>query len=381
MKKITILLISCLFIFNFSAVRAEELSLQSPSAILIDADSGQILFENNSHEKLPPASITKIMTMLLVMEELEKKSISLDDVVTVSKYASDMDGSLLYLEANEKRTVEELLTGVAVESANDAAVALAEYIAGDHLLFVKLMNEKAKSLGMEDTVFHNANGLPQEGHLTSAHDVALMSKELMKYPKIHEYLSIWMKDVTVGKDNDRVRTLANTNKLLKQDNRVDGIKTGYTDEAKYCLSATAKDGSMRLISVVLQAPSSDVRFEESLKLLNYGFNKYKKEAVVEANENMGQVELAKGNVDKIKLITKEGYSQLLLKSEKKEFVKELVVDKDLLAPIKKGEKLGELIIKEGEKEVYRIDLLAEVAVERISFFTFFNKLYSSFLSL
>ncbi len=381
MKKIIMLCISCFLLVNFSTVRADNLSIESASAILIDSDTGQVLYEKNSHEKLPPASITKIMTMLITMEEINKGNLALTDKVTVSKLASEMGGSQLFLEPTEKRSVEDLITGVAVESANDAAVALAEHIAGDYKLFVKMMNDRAKALGMKDTKFQNANGLPVDDHYTSAYDISLMSKELMKYPEIHKYMTIWMTDITVGKNNDKVRTISNTNKLLKLDDRVDGLKTGFTNDAQYCLSATAKEGSMRLVAVILKAESSQIRFSEAMKLINYGFNKYKEETVVEANEDMGEIAVNRGAKDKIKIVTKEGYSQLLVKSEKKEFEQQINLKKDVSAPIKKGDKLGELVVKEKGKEVKKIDLLADEDVEKMTLYNLFNKFYKDFLTL
>ncbi|MPW25195.1 D-alanyl-D-alanine carboxypeptidase [Alkalibaculum sp. M08DMB] len=379
MKKIIIMFISCLLLFNFATVRADDLSIESLSAILIDSDSGQVLFEKNSHEMLPPASITKIMTMLITMEEINKGNIKLTDEATISELAADMGGSQLYLEYTEKRSIEDLLKGVAVESANDAAVALSEHIAGDYQLFIQMMNDRASELGMKDTKFQNANGLPAEEHYTSAHDIALMSRELLKYPEIHNYMTIWMTDITVGKNNDKVRTISNTNKLLRRDNRVDGLKTGYTDDAGYCLAATAKEGSMRLVSVILNAPSSNERFDEAMKLLNYGFSQYKKENVVDSNEAMGEIIVNKGDIDKIQLVTKEGYGQLLPKNETKEFEQEINIPDNINAPIKKGDKIGELIVKEKGKEVKKIDLLADQDVEKITFFGLFNKLYKDFL--
>src|SRR5699024_10247519 len=244
-------LIILYFLVPGVSAHAQEIEITAQSSVLIDASTGEILFENNKDEKLPPASITKVMTMLLTMEAINEGKITLEDQVTISEHASQMGGTQLYLEPGELRTVEELLMGVSVESANDASVALGEHIGGTHEAFVKLMNDRAKELGMENSQFRNTNGLPEEGHYSTAYDIALMSRELVKYPKVHQYLTIWMTDVTVGKNNDQVRTLANTNKLLRTYDGLDGIKTGYTSEAKHCLSATAKKGNLRLISVVL----------------------------------------------------------------------------------------------------------------------------------
>lgn len=393
MKKSISFFLTCLLLFNYTIVSAEPateegkdaqtegLQIESSSAILIDAATGQILYEKNANERRAPASVTKVMTMLIIMEELDKENISINDQVTVSQFAADMGGSQLFLEPSETVSVDDLLKGIAIESANDAAATMAEYIAGDYQSFIGMMNEKAKELGMKDTQFMNSNGLPAEGHYSSANDIALMSKELVKYPKIHEYLTIWMTDVNVGKNDDKVRTLANTNKLLRRDNRVDGLKTGYTDDAGYCLSATAKEGSMRLISVVLDAPSSNDRFDEALQLLNYGFSQYKNETVVEENTVLDTIPINRGVKEEINVVTKDGYSQLMLKSEKKEFKQEVKLNENISAPIAKGDKVGELKILENGKEVTKIDLIAEEDVEKINFFNLFNKFITQFINL
>ena len=393
MKKTISFFLTCLVLFNYTIVSAESateegkdaqtdgLQIESTSAILIDAATGQILYEKNANERRAPASVTKVMTMLIIMEELDKENISINDQVTVSQFAADMGGSQLFLEPSETVSVDDLLKGIAIESANDAAATMAEYIAGDYQSFIGMMNEKAKELGMKNTQFMNSNGLSAEGHYSSAKDIALMSKELVKYPKIHEYLTIWMTDVNVGKNDDKVRTLANTNKLLRRDNRVDGLKTGYTDDAGYCLSATAKEGSMRLISVILDAPSSNDRFDEALQLLNYGFSQYKNETVVEENTVLDTILINRGVKEEINVVTKDGYSQLMLKSEKKEFKQEVKLNENISAPIAKGDKVGELKILENGKEVTKIDLIAEEDVEKMNFFNLFNKFITQFINL
>lgn len=393
MKKTISFFLTCLLLFNFTIVGAEPtteegknaqtggLQIESTSAILIDAATGQVLYEKNAKERRAPASVTKVMTMLIIMEELDKENISIEDQVTVSQFAADMGGSQLFLEPSETVSVDDLLKGIAIESANDAAATMAEYIAGDYQSFIAMMNEKAKELGMKDTQFVNSNGLPAEGHYSSAYDIALMSRELVKYPKIHEYLTMWMTDVHVGKNDDKVRTLANTNKLLRRDNRVDGLKTGYTDDAGYCLSATAKEGSMRLISVILDAPSSNDRFNEALQLLNYGFSQYKNETLVEENTLLGTIPINRGVKEEINALAKDGYSQLMLKSDKKEFKQEVTLNQNVSAPIKKGDKVGELKILENGKEVAKIDLIAEEDVEKINFFNLFNKFITQFINL
>jgi D-alanyl-D-alanine carboxypeptidase (penicillin-binding protein 5/6) len=360
-------------------VNAQDISIESKSAVLIDAGTGEVLFEQNKDEKLPPASITKIMTMLLTMEAIDNGKITMEDKVTISQYASEMGGTQLYIEPGETRTVEELLTGVAVESANDAASALGEYVGGTQETFIKLMNDRAKELGMLNTQFKNANGLPAEGHYTTAYDVALMSKELVKHEKIHQYLTMWMVDVTVGKNNDRVRTLANTNKLLKSYDGLDGIKTGYTTEAKHCLSATAKKGNLRLISVILSADSSQIRFNEAAKLLDYGFANFDGVSIAEKGEEIQEIKIEKGILEKTKAVTENSLSVLMKKGEDSQIEKKVMLDASYKAPIEKGQKLGELIAYLGDKEMGKVNLIASETIEESSFIYMYKKIIIDWL--
>lgn len=358
----------------------KALSIESKSAILMDASTGEILFEQNKDEKLPPASITKIMTMLLTMESIDSGKITLEDKVTISENASNMGGTQLYLEPGEQRTVEELLTGVAVESANDAAAALGEYIGETYQTFINMMNDKAKELGMGNTQFKNANGLPEEGHYSTAHDVALMSRELVKYPKIHQYLTIWMTNINVGKNNDQVRTLANTNKLLKSYEGLDGIKTGYTTEAKHCLSATAKRGNLRLISVVLGADNSKIRFNEVAKLLDYGFTNYESLNIVEKDQEVQEVIIEKGKKDKILAIAKDPLNALIKKGENTNVEKKIILESSYKAPISNGEKLGELVAYSGDQEIGKVDLIAQEEVEKSNVSYLYKKILNNWIN-
>ena len=255
---------------------ADDMNLNCKSALLMDYGTGKVIYEQNPHEKLAPASVTKVMTMLLTMEALDSGKIAFEDKVTISPQASSKNnkGTMLLLEAGEVRTVKELLYGIAVESANDACIAMAEHISGSEDEFVKLMNKRAKELGAMDTNFVNPNGLPANGHVTSAYDLALMSKELMKHDKISEFISKYMVTVYVGKNNNVKRELVNKNKMIRFYNDVDGIKTGWTEEAGYCISVTAKRGNLRLISVVMGAPKVEIRNKEARKLIDYGFANY-----------------------------------------------------------------------------------------------------------
>lgn len=375
-RKLTIIFI--IFILSFLTtgicVHGESIPIESKSAILINGNTGEILFEHNKDEKLPPASITKIMTMLLTMEAIENGKIDLNDEVVISQNASKIGGTQLYMEPGETKTVEELLIGVAVESANDAAFALGEYIGGTIESFIILMNDRAKELGMTNTQFKNPHGLPVEGHYTTAHDIAKMSRELVKYEEIHKYLTMWMVDIRVGKNNDRVRTLANTNKLLKSYDGLDGIKTGYTNEAKHCLSATAKKGNLRLISVILSAENSQIRFDEAAKLLDYGFANYDGVCVAERGEEIQEVIIEKGLLEKISVITEEALYVIVKKGEDSEIEKKVVLDGIFTAPIERGQKLGELIAYSGDKEIGRVNLIAKDKVEESNLMTMLKKI-------
>ena len=267
-KRFTAIFLSviCLIMPCLSANALGEDDITSPAAVLMDAQSGKILFEKNAHEQRPCASITKVMTLLLVMEALDSEKIHLDDVVTASAHAASMGGSDIWLEEGEQMTVDEMIKATAVASANDAAVALAEFISGTEDDFVAAMNEKAKALGMKDTVFKNCNGLDEEGHLTSAYDVALMSRELIKHKKIFDYTSIWLDSLRGGETQ-----IVNTNKLLRTYDGITGLKTGTTGDTGSCITATAERNGVSLIGVILGADSGTARFKDAATLLDYGF--------------------------------------------------------------------------------------------------------------
>ncbi|KXG76829.1 D-alanyl-D-alanine carboxypeptidase family protein [Thermotalea metallivorans] len=376
-KFVSVMICFTLLLGSFSiAAHAEEFDVDARAAILMDASTGTILYEKNIHDKLPPASVTKIMTMLLAMEALEQKKISLDDKVLISDRASKMGGSQLYLEPGEEKTVEQLLKGVAVASANDACVALAEHISGTEEMFVKRMNERAKELGMHDTQFMNTNGLPQEGHYTSAYDIAIMSKELLKYPKVHEWLTIWMSTMKVGLPNKKITTLelTNTNKLIRIYPGANGIKTGFTADAKYCLSASATRNGLTLIAVILGSPTSQIRFEEAKKLLNYGFASYSSVPIVKKNQIVDEITVEKGKQEKIKVIAKEDLSALVKKGEENKVQKEIILPQNIKAPLAAGQKIGEILLTVDGKEINRVDLIAEKAVETASAIDIFGKM-------
>ena len=294
MKKILFGVI-CFLTFFINVNALENLAPNSKSSILLETSTGKILYEANSHEKLPPASMTKIMSMLLIMEAIDNNKLSFDSDVLISENASSMGGSQVFLEAGETYKVKDLLKGIAIASGNDAVVAMAEKVGGTVENFVNMMNEKAKSLGLKDTVFKNPHGLDTEGHYSSAYDMAMIAKELLKHEKILEYTSIYEDYL---KKNDGSSTwLVNTNKLVRFYDGVDGLKTGFTSSAKYCVTTTAKKSNMRLLSVVMGAETSDLRSKDTTNLLNYGFNTYKLDLIMSKTKILGNVKVEKGKKD------------------------------------------------------------------------------------
>jgi len=357
---------------------SDNMNLDCKSALLMDYSTGKVIYEQNPHEKLAPASVTKIMTMLLLMEALDSGKISFEDKVTISPQASSKNnkGTMLLLEAGEVRTLKELFYGIAVESANDACIAVAEHISGSEEEFVKLMNKRAKELGAMDSNFVNPNGLPAEGHVTSAYDLALISKELLKHDKIFEFISKYMVTVYVGKKNDVKRELVNKNKMIRFYNDVDGIKTGWTEDAGYCVSITAKRGNLRLISVIMGAPKVEIRNKEARKLIDYGFANYNSFPVARKGDKLQEVKVSKGSVLTINAVTDRDISVLLSKGEEKGIKKTIQLPEKINAPMKKGDKLGELIISINDSEVGRYDLVCDSDISKSSFL---NNLKNSFL--
>ena len=354
-----VLLIAAVFP-SYAAVSEEQqketaagdggLSIAAVSSILIDADSGTILFEDNADEKLPPASVTKVMTMLLIMEAIDSGRISFDDEVTVSEHAAGMGGSQLYMEPRETHTVSELLTGIATVSANDACVAMAEYICGTEEIFIEKMNEKAGELGLENTHFSNTNGLPAEDHYSSARDIASMSKELLSHEGILSYLANEGGTIEVGKEgHTSTIEMINTNKLLKTYNGAKGIKTGFTQDAGYCLSACAERDDLTLIAVILGAETSQLRFEESARLLDYGFAGYECVKIADKNEIVGTASVEKGVINAVDMKTEERISLLVKKGDAASVSCRVVPSGSLKAPVKENDEVGTLeVSKDGE---------------------------------
>lgn len=377
---ITAILLILVTLSNHSYAETEEpFKLEAKSAILLDAITGEILFEKNIHEKLPPASITKIMVLLIAMEDLDSGKIKLDDKVQVSSNAERMGGSQVYLEAGETQILDDLLKAVCLRSANDAAVALAEHISGSIDVFVQRMNDRAKELGMTNTHFKNATGLPDPEHLTTAYDISLMSRELLKHPKIHDWLTIYMTDIKVGKNKDVTQTLVNTNKLIRDYQGANGLKTGLTNDAGHCLAASAKRGNLSLISVVLGGPTSNSRFSESKKLLDFGFANYESLPICRKDEVVKKIKVSKGKGNIVNIVAESDYSLLIRKGDSREIEKEIILPEKINAPYEKGQKFGEIVLKNNGKEVGRVNLVTEEGMNKASIIDMFKKVTTMFL--
>ena len=350
----------------FADTEEAKLDIVSKSAILMDASTGKILYEKNSHEKLPPASVTKVMTMLLICEALESGKIKEDDDVQISEVAASMGGSQIFLEVGEVQKVDTLLKSIAVASANDACVAMAEYVGGSVEEFVVLMNKRAKELGMNDTNFVNTNGLPVDNHYTSAYDIALMSKELLRHKKISKYLTTWMDEVVVGKKQAKIG-ISNTNKLVKHYTGATGVKTGFTQQAKYCLSASALRNNTHLIAVTLCAETSPIRFKDATSLLNYGFANYETVKICGANEKIATVKFEKGEKENVDLVAKDDLCVLIKKGGNKDFKKKVTIKQDLKLPIEKNTELGVVKVYRGKELVGETKIINTEDINKASY--------------
>lgn len=362
MKKVICFFICVCFMMQSVVVFAEgntDLGLNAKSAILMEESTGNILYESNPDERLPIASVTKVMTMLLIMEAVDSEKISLDDMVTVSENAMSYGGSTMFLETGEQLTVNDMLKGIAVASANDGCVAMAEHLAGSESAFVDMMNEKAKELGMENTHFMNTNGLDEDDHYSSARDVAIMSRELMKHETIFNYTSIWMDTLRGGKFQ-----LANTNKLIRFYDGANGLKTGSTSKALCCLSAAAKRNDMQLIAVVLGAPTSAERFASAKSLLDYGFANYAVNTQITAGDEVQKIAVEKGVDKEVGVVAGDSCSTLVKKGQEDNITKEIKIDETITAPIEAGQKIGTMTISRDGEVIADIDLNASSAVEK-----------------
>ena len=381
MKKIISILLCVLLMLPLSiSVYAEETdslaeTLSSKSAILMEESSGQVLMEKNADEKLPPASITKIMTLLLVMEALDEGKITLEDKVTASREAASKGGSQIWLKEGEVMTVHELIKAATVASANDASVALAEYIAGDEASFVAIMNKRAKELGMTNTNFENCSGLDDtaENHYSTARDIAVMSRELMKHEKIKEYTTIWMDSLRNGETE-----LVNTNKLVRFYEGTTGLKTGTTSKAGHCLSATAQRDDMELVAVVLGSDNSADRFEDAKKLLNWGFANYSIYEPKIDTSLITDVTVLCGEQDIIKPVVKNPETILIKKGTESQITQRVDICIDVEAPVEKGQKLGAVYFEKDGEVLTECSIISENAVNKRGMFFVFKILWSTF---
>ena len=373
MKKLAAALLAATFLVLPARAAGAPPAADAAAAVLMEKETGTILYEQNAHDKLEPASVTKVMTLLLVMEAVDSGRLSLDEPVTVSARAASMGGSQVYLKEGEQMTVDDMLKAVAVVSGNDAAVALAEHLAGSEEAFVEQMNRRAAELGMKDTCFVNCTGLPAAGHLTSAHDIAVMSRELIRHPKIRDSPTIWIDSIRGGQFQ-----LANTNKLIRFYQGATGLKTGSTDAAGYCLSATAERDGMELIAVVLKAKTSEVRFETAKSLLNYGFANYTLTDVC-PSQALPPIEVLLGEQDTVQPILAQSSRILVDKSQLNAVRTELELCENVEAPVEAGQVLGQMTVWVGEEQLQSIPIVADQAVERLSVPGIFARLLRTLL--
>lgn len=375
-KPLTLItILGILLHMSMVTVCAQTFEVDAAAAILIDASTGTVLYEKNIHEPLPPASVTKIMTMLLTMEAIDSNLITLEDQVTISERASSMGGTQIYVEPGETKSVEDLIKAIAIRSANDATVAIAEHISGTEELFIRQMNDRAQELGMKNTCFINTNGLPADGHNSSAYDIALMSMELLKHDGIHKWMTTWMDTIEVGKKTKSIQSLVNTNKLIQTYKGITGIKTGSTSEAKYCLSASATRDNNTFIAVILAAPTSPIRFNEATKLLDYGFANFNTVKIMKSNEDMGFVSVNKGNRTEIKVVSVDKLDVLVKKGDESKIEKEIILPQSVKAPIKKGEKIGEIVVTLDGKKIENKDIIAAENIEKASVLDILTRMF------
>ena len=376
-KGILAVLLTCLLL-PLTPVYGQEdtLALQSKSAVLMEQETGKVLYEKNSHDAMPPASVTKVMTLLLIYEGEEAGKFQWSDTVQISEHAAGMGGSQVFLEPGELQTAGELTKCIAIASANDAAVAMAEFIGGSEEGFVQMMNQKAKELGMQETNFVNACGLDVDGHITSAYDIAVMSRELMRrFPEIKEYTTKWQ-DTIIHKTRkgENEFGLTNTNKLIKWYEGATGLKTGSTGKALYCLSGTAERNGLNLIGVIMAAPDFKVRFQETMKLLDYGFANYSIEKGLAAGEEIEQIPVNKGMSDSVAAVIKEEVSMLIPKGGGTDWQTETELLPSLDAPVEAGIQVGELIYRINGEEVGRTALVTAEEVEKTDLNTMLQRM-------
>ena len=367
MKKFMLFLI-LLFVF-ITPISAEDLTLNAKSSILIEASTGKILYEKNKDERYAPASMTKMMSLVIIMDNIYNGNLRLDEMIKTSKNASGMGGSQIFLKEGEEMSVDDMLKGITIGSANDATVALAERIAGSEEAFVKIMNEYAKKLGLKNTHFKNCTGLDENDHYSSAYDMSVIARELVKHEKILNYSSIY--ETYLRSDTDNKFCLVNTNKLVRFYKGVDGLKTGYTDTAGYCLTATINKDNMRVIAVVMGEDSSTTRNSEVSGLLDYAYNLYKKDTYITKEEVLGNAKVEKGNVEYANIVTVDDISIINKKEYKRGEIKFELDLKYLKAPIKKGDVVGKIKVIENGNIISEADVTVDKNIDKAGYFTMF----------
>ncbi|MEI2358267.1 D-alanyl-D-alanine carboxypeptidase family protein [Mesobacillus zeae] len=360
-----------------AAEKGINLADDASSAILIERDTGRALYEKKSDVRLPPASMTKIMTMLLIMEALDEGRLKMDEKIRASEYAASMGGSQIFLEPGEEMTTKEMLKGIAIGSGNDASVAMAERLAGSEEAFVKLMNKKVKELGLKNTVFKNATGLPVEGHYSTARDMASMAKELLKYEGITKFTGQY--EAYLREDTDKKFWLVNTNRLVRFYPSVDGLKTGFTNEAKYCLTATARKDNMRVIAVVFGAPTSKSRNAQVTKMLDYAFSQYESHPMMKKSHPLGKVAVSKGSKKSVDAVTSERISLLTKKGEDVRKIKQkIILEKNLKAPVQKGDTVGKIKLMHNGKTLAESPLAAKETVPAANWWQLYKRAFGMF---
>jgi len=364
-------------VINTNAEAENSLKLESGGAILIEQHSGQVLYEHNSHEKLRPASVTKVMSILLIMEALDCGQITLEDKVPCTEDAAAMGGSQIWLDVREELTVDEMLKAICVVSANDCTVAMANYLCGSQESFVERMNTRAKELGMNDTTFKNCHGIDEDGHVTSPYDIATMSRELLNnHPQITKYTTIWMDSLRDGKSE-----LVNTNKLIRNYKGATGLKTGSTSVALYNLSASATRDDLSLIAVIMKAPTTKVRFAEAQKLLDYGFNNYQYKSLAKKGTTLKQATVTKGVKETTDLILENDAGILIKKGQDKEIEQTIHVEENIVAPIYEGQKVGEIVYSLDGKEIGRTNIVANSTISKKTFSNILSYIYKNWFCL
>ena len=363
-------------VYAINTLTDNDIEISAPSAILMEKVTGEVIYEKNSHERLPPASVTKVMTMLLIVEAIERGDIRLEDTVIASERAASFGGSCVYLEQGEKMSVSEMLKCICVVSANDCAVAMAEHLCGSEQTFVARMNERAHELGLKDTNFKNCTGLFEDDeHYTSAYDIAVMSRELIRHDMIKQYTTIWMDTIRNGEFG-----LSNTNKLVYYYDGCTGLKTGFTEKAMYCLSATAERDGVEYIAVIMHADTIDARNSDAKALLNYGFANYRL-LPLRSPDVLPPVRVSLGDADSVQPVYDGPEAALVPKSGLGEVTYKVDLPDELTAPISKGQQIGTLTVSSGEQELYKVPLIADTEVSRASFGSTLLELLKSYIGL